>query len=550
MSGPFFQRLDVSRLALPLGALAAGLLAGIGQVGHRAPLLWDEAVRVDAGVRFLYAVRDGGAGGGWDWLNGQTFYPFLAPLLHGVVYFFTGDEVVAAWLPTLLAYCGLGILVAILAKELGANRTGAWLAAALAWLTPFTARLAGGAFTEPLGACVYVALLIFLRRMRRAPSLPTAALVGLMAAAASWLKWDYGLIAGALVAVSGVLAPTELRSGSRWFGAPRILLSRVYYLVALASGALIAGALLIFNWDGKLSGAQAYILQAAPTAVKQSDFLFYPASLFNDPDVGLTIPVACLLLFGVAWGLSRWWRRPAVRAPLLLVGMVYVLYSVSTIQHSRYIDPVLPVLAALAGAAVNDVWSAIRARTWAGRAPVKAGAAVLGVVLAASLGVQAIASSQQLYYLRADPAVEDLRSVVGATLTLSDKPIILIGPTNDFSPPALQLMWDEKESAPTPYVVQLQETYPSDRRAALLGWLRDYQPEEVVGVAVSPGSVVYDADYQGVWASSSQPDYVAIATALARQGLLRVVASRTMDSGLLTVWVWQPNTQALAAASG
>jgi hypothetical protein len=550
MSARYFKRLDLSRLALPLGAVAAGLLAGIGQAGHRAPLLWDEAVRVDAGLRLLYAVRDGGVGGGWDWLNGQTFYPFLAPLLHGVVYFFTGDQVVAAWLPSLLAYCALGILVAVLAKELGANRTGSWLAGGVAWLTPLTARLAGSAYTEPLGACVYVALLIFLLRMRRAPSLPTAVLVGLMTAVASWLKWDYGLVAGVLVAVSGVLAPTELRGELRWFDVRRIVLSRVYYLLALASAAVIAGALLIFNWDGKLSGAQIYIFQAQPNAVKQADFLYYPASLFTDPEVGLTIPIACLLLFGVAWGLSRWLRRPAVRAPLLLIGMVYALYSVSSIRHSRYIDPVLPVMAALAGAAVSDVWSAVRTRSWVGRAPIKAVAGVLGVVLAASLGVQVIASSEQLSYLRADPAVEDLRTVVETTLTPSDRPIILLGPTNDFSPPALQLMWDEKESAPTPYVVQLHETYASDRRAALIGWLRDYQPAEVVGVAVSPGSVVYDADYQAVWAFSSQPDYVAIATALARQGLLRVVASRSLDSGLLTVWVWQPNTQALAAASG
>lgn len=537
-------------MALPFGALAAGLLAGIGQVGHRAPLLWDEALRVDAGVRFLYSVRDNGVGGGWNWLNSQVFYPFMAPLLNGIVYFFTGDEVVAAWLPGLIAYCALGILVAILAKELGAGRGGVWLAAALAWLTPLTARLAGGGFTEPLGACVYVTLLIFLLRMRRAPRLYRAFLVGLMAAVASWLKWDYGLVAVALIAVSGVLAPAELRRGWRWFELRRILLSRVPYLVALAFAALIAGPLLLFNWDGKLSGAQAFIFQAAPTAEKQSDFLFYPASLFNDASIGLTVPVACLLLFGVGWGLSQWLRRSAVRAPLVLIGMIYAAYSISTIRYPRYIDPALPVLAALAGGAATEVWSSVRVRTWAGRRPVKALAGVLGVALVAGLAGEVIAVPQQLAYLRPDPAVEDLRSAVGQTLTVSDRPIILLGPSNDFSTVALQLMWDETVAAPTPSVLELPDVDSGGRRDALIGWLRSYQPVEVVGVAVSPGSVVYDSDYQAIWAPSSQPDYVVIATALARQGLLHTVTSRTLDHGLLTVSVWEPNQQALAASTG
>jgi hypothetical protein len=557
ISARFIPRLDISRLALPLGALAAGLLVGIGQLGHRAPLLWDEAARVDPGVRFLYAVRDSGIGGGWDWINSQIFYPFMAPLLHGIVYFFTGNEVVAAWVPGLLAYCGLGILVAILAKELGADRAGVWLAAALAWLTPLTARLAGGAFTEPLGACVYVALLIFLLRMRRAPRLHRAFLVGLMAAVASWLKWDYGLVATTLIAVSGVVAPAELRTAGRWFDLRRIVRSRVPYLLALAFAALIAGALLIFNWDGKLAGAQAYVSQAAPTAAKPLNFLFYPASLFSDADIGLTIPVACLFLIGVAWGSIRWLRRPAVRAPLLLVGMIYAAYSISTIRSSRYIDPVLPVLAALAGGAATDLWSAFRASPWAGRTPVKAVAGVLGVVLVAGLAGQAIAVSQPLPYhsvnsVRPDPAVEDLRSTVAATLSipLSDSPIALLGPTNDFSPPALQLMWDEVAAEPAPPVVQIPEAESGARRSALIEWLRSNQPVEVVGVAVSPGSFVDDADYEAVWAVTSQADYFLIATALAREGLLHTVTSRTLEHGLLTVSVWQPNEQALATASG
>src|SRR5687767_3554772 len=87
------------------------------QISNRAPLLWDEAVRVSEGAAFSYAVRDGDWGEVWDWLNRQVFYPPLMPILHGMLFLVVGP-VAAAWLPALLAYGAAGVLCGALARTL------------------------------------------------------------------------------------------------------------------------------------------------------------------------------------------------------------------------------------------------------------------------------------------------------------------------------------------------------------------------------------------------------------------------------------------------
>jgi len=75
----------VSWLAWPLAALLAAAVVGLVQIRDRAPLVWDESYRVSQGVFISYSAQAGRWDAVWDWINAQTFYPFILLVLHWMV---------------------------------------------------------------------------------------------------------------------------------------------------------------------------------------------------------------------------------------------------------------------------------------------------------------------------------------------------------------------------------------------------------------------------------------------------------------------------------
>src|SRR5438128_11319664 len=112
-------------LAWVLAAISAAAAVWRLQIANRAPLIWDEAVRVDAGASLTYAIRSGDFHGAWDWIHTQVFYPFLGPAFNGLTLLVTHDPLAAAWVPSLVAYTLAGMLAGRLALDLGAGPVGA-----------------------------------------------------------------------------------------------------------------------------------------------------------------------------------------------------------------------------------------------------------------------------------------------------------------------------------------------------------------------------------------------------------------------------------------
>jgi len=189
-----------------LASLGAALLALVFQVRQRAGfLVWDEADRIYPAVAFAHAVHVGDPAGAWAALHIRSPYPVLASLTHGLILLLNPDPVVAAWVPSVVAYAVAGLLVARLTLALSGKQWAAWCAALLFWMTPLELRVTAGSFIEPMGGCLYLALLLSLVRLQQLTHRRSALWPGLLVAVAWLYKYDYGVLASALVGLSGAL---------------------------------------------------------------------------------------------------------------------------------------------------------------------------------------------------------------------------------------------------------------------------------------------------------------------------------------------------------
>jgi len=574
IAGPRLRFLE-HPLALVGAALIAALVTGLIQLRERAPLVWDESYRVSQGAYVAYKMREGNLGAVWDWFNAQTFYPFLLPTIHAVVYFFTTNPLLSAWLPALVGYTLAGLLAARLAAVLGAGPVGVWAAALLCWLTPLSARLAAGAFTEPLGSCFLLIVALVLAHLgrradlHRAPvagatvpavrhqsRLPTllrdpdvrlGILLSAVVALSFFLKYDYGLLAGLTAAATGVISLATRRS-VRSFG-PYLLAG--WLLIVPVTGWLA------LDFEAKWSGVRTFVGQALPSPTGHPDPLYYLQILFGGRHVketvwlgpGLAPGIAILLLAGVAWAIFHAWRHAAIRGAVILVLLWYAIYSEANWQDPRYLGTILPTVAALTGAAIG--YGIARLRQLPRTRPLLAGTAIAALLLTWQLGQQIFGPTgltTQATFLHPNEPVAAALDFAASSLVDERGPVILIGHTNELSQHALVLAWSNKIGRASNTVIPVPEPgTPESPRAAstdvLLGLMRAAHSTRVVGLDVRPGSSLDTEDFRVRW--PSQPQYIRFATQLEQQGVFKRVNETTTENGHLGVIVWQLQRQIL-----
>jgi hypothetical protein len=527
-------------LALLTAALAAKLV-GDWQVTHRSALVWDEAARVNAGVGFASALDAGSVGAAWNWINAQTFYPFLSSIPHGVALWAGASDVTAAWLPALLGYALCGLLVGKLVRAVGGGRTAAAAGALLFWSTPLEGRLAAGAFTEPMGACFEVAFLLALVRLRTCPTGRAAFVVGTAAALTWWLKYDYGVL------VVATLIATLLTTGLAQRRADAVL----KMAFALGTALLLIALPLLFNTTAKLEGASDFATpgRRGDTTLHQlrsafsfdfDNFLYYPQLLFGDGETGVTRVVAIVISGSFLWALLSWRRRPALQPLTCFVVLWLAMYSLAEIHFARFMGTLVPVAVALA--AVGAVEGA-RAVSSAGKGgTLVAAAAAIG--LAAGIATQVPRLSSPFYFLIPDQSVSRARAFLGDRLSPTTRPLLMIGASNELSISLVQLAWSHDGGRATGLVEQVPEAAAGARRAVWEDRLRALEPGQIVGVDIFPGSRLDTTDHRVTFAS--QAAYLKMARALERRHALRRVATFAA-SGELQVTVWKPNARRRAS---
>jgi len=570
--------------------LVAGFV-GSWQAHGRAPLTWDESARVESGGRLIFAIRSGDGSQLWQWVHAQTYYPFLTPTLHGWALLITGSTLAAAWVPALLGYVLAGVLAGRLARLLGAGAVGAWMAAALVWITPINARLAAGAFTENFGACAFIGTVLLLTRLERDRGVKDALSVGAVVATACWIKYDYGAVVLGFVGVAGLASLVVHRT---W---------RTVWLYAIAGLSGVTPVMALFfagNWHAKVRDAKTFVYQ--PGIPRQVDFLYYLRSLFNHKlfaytEVGVAPVVGGLLILGLVWSLLGWRRRPELRIPVLSVGVWIVIYAFAAAKQARFIALILPVLAALTAVAVKEVRSgAINVRT-ASRlglaalalvvlgasdtslllrlaplvmvltvlavvdvAPLRArtlgltGMAVmiLGALAAVPAGrqvaTQASGLNQQLSFLTENPAADQALAFVSSHPPGPlDRRVLLIGARNSLSPHALELAWSRRLGRASPGVEVVPEAPPEQRRDAVVDAIRRIAPSRIVVVESGASSrLLTDKSVTGEEVFPSQHAYATIVADLGAHGLLTLESSHSLEIDPLRIDFWTVQPAALS----
>lgn len=496
------------------------------QISNRAPLVWDEAARVDAGATFAHAVATGDLLGVWHWINQQFYYPFLGPVLNGLVLQITNNALAAAWVPSLAAYAFAGILAGRLATELGSRGIGAWAAGVMTWLAPIFARDAGGAWTEPIGACVLLGLLIAITRMNGHFSPRAPFMAGLLAASAWFIKFDYGLLALGTIGISGIVAVAL--PGRRFQRFKQ-------YLVAGVAAIGLIGAWFLVDPITKFNGVFHYVRQQF-----QIDFSYYIRALFSGGEVGLADLIALMFVASVLVAAFHI-RRPEVRAPLICLGLWYLEYSVATYRYPRYLGTIVPLLAVFAGFAIGELVKLVQRAHL--RSPFQRQVVLwaLTVVVSVQLILQAGASgtglSTQFWFLVPDSAASEALSFASTHLRIDSSAVLMLGQTNELSPAALHLAWTERLGRPAPAVDTIPETGRSGTRESLIAAIEAIGDGEVIAVDVRPGSRLDTPDYRTTF--PSQPEYVTLARQLESEKLLRVVANTSLEGGRLGVTIWE-----------
>lgn len=518
---------------LPWAGAATVAMAAVlrFQVRLRAPLTWDEASRVDGGAVLEMALSRGSPGRLWDWVSALD-QPFVAPALHGLALVAVDDPAVAAWLPSAMAFALSGVLAAMLAASLGAGRAGAWVAAVFVWTTPIGARLAAGAFTENLGACLLAGTVLAVGRLRRQPSAPAAAACAALVALAWWTSPDYGLTSAA------VLAAGRAGTGARHW--------RLNLLSVALVTALVAAEALATGSAGRARRA-LWALLGDGWSIRDIDPLYYPRALFDRStfaanELGLAPVVAAALVAGVVWGAVSWRRRPDWRVPVLAVGAWVAVYAPAAVKGARFVTLVVPVLAALAAAAAREL-VALRPALQGRRRAAAAGVALVvgALVVPVQVGDQLSGFGRQLWFVQPnDPAARALAFVEDRLPASGSRPVVLIGATSALSPRLLQLAWDRRLGRRSAGVHLVPEAEPPARRRRLDETLTVLRPALVVTArAGSSSRLSPERTARGEERFPSQRDYARLADELAGRGELEWVASMTFDDDPVRIDLWR-----------
>lgn len=495
----------------------------------RAPLVWDEAARVDAGAGLVLAIRHTSLPEVWNWLNDQTFYPFLGPAFNGLVLLVSGNPLLAAWLPSLLAYGVAGILGYIAARDTGTSRIGGWAAASLIWSTPLLTRLAAGDFTEPFGACGTLLLVICEVRNQTTRGRLYSVLSGATVAACWFLKYDYGMLAFAILITNRLL---QLRQGH----------AKLDDIKAIATS-ILAALLPVLVWLSintglKMQGISGFVGQAAPGGEAISRLAFYPLALVASPEVGLASTVGLFLLISIVVGFvqgGHYILRPA----LIAVTLWSIMYTAASIKYARYLGTILPVLCVIGAVLADRLLLNLRLASPASNQPfVAAVAFLLGAQLLLQLTDPTTGVSAQFWFLRMDPVAAEATEFAAGHLDSNLGPVLMLGQTNEVSPGLVHLMWTERlgHLAPTVYTLPGSSAGligPTD----LTAQIRSRFVSQLIGFTVRTGSRLDTADYHRSF--PNQPLYLDAARHMEESGQLRLIAESTMENGLLEVEVWR-----------
>ncbi len=532
-----------------LAATLAAALVWQLQVANRAPLTWDESVRVDAGAALANAIKGGDFLGLWSWIHAQLYYPFLGPALNGLVLLASNNTLAAAWVPSLAAFATAGILAGRLASELGSGELGAWCAALVTWSAPIFARVSGGAWLEPIGACLLLALVIALVHVERDDGWQAPAAAGVCASLCWFLKYDYGLLALGTIGLSGITAvalsatrATRL-SHLAFYGRGRRrrqsqALARAVrqYGEAIAVAAGPIGAWFLVDGSAKLHVILQLFGHVAPGTSSQIDPGYYVTALFAGGEVGLDPLIATFCIVCVLSAVLQVNRRE-IRVPLLCLGLWYLMYSLAGWRIPRYMGTIMPLVAVFAGLAAGQLVARTHFQSPRLRRVV---VAVTSVVVTGQLVLQAAAGTTglpaQFWFLRADPSAVASLEFASSTLRPDAGAVLMLGQTSELSSYAVHLAWTQRLGRLAPPVDFIGETGQAVSRQSLIDAIDGIGAHQVIGVDVGTGSTFDTLDYRT--ASPSQPKYMALAHELESTGVLTPVATLYLEGGRLTVTVW------------
>jgi hypothetical protein len=317
--------------ALVAGAwLAIALVAAVWLAIDRRPPEWDHANHLERAVACAHDLAAG------DWrtiLERSSFYPPLVPCAAGLVYRVLPTDVVAAQLVMLL-FLGVGMAATF---ALGAGLGDGTAGVAAAWIfggAPFVVFSALRFQLDlPLAALVAVALVVLLRSEGfTRPGWSAAA--GLVFGLGMLTKPPFG--AYLLPPVVWVLARERSRRA-----------------LANAGLAALVAAVVSLPWYGpRLVGLPRQIAfravthaaeEGKPPTLSAGALAYYPSWLA--PELGVLAAVLLVVGLGVALARRRGFEVVAFLAP-------FALFMLLRNKDLRYVLPLLPVAAALAGAAV------------------------------------------------------------------------------------------------------------------------------------------------------------------------------------------------------
>jgi hypothetical protein len=503
-------------LWIALAAVACTAVYSL-RIASRGELLWDEAFRILAGQQLAFLLQRGDLLGAWQWLNNQTFYPFLLPAFHGLLLLAGLSPTDVAWLPSLLAYGASGILAGVLVRWMGGSRWGAVVAGVGVWSIPQLASLSAGAYTEPFGVLVYLCILLAITRLLQQPGRWSVTALTGVEVVAFWIKLDYAFFGLIAIALTGLLAlPSAANSRRR------------HFMVVLLASVTAEAIGVSFNLGPKLSGMYSFFTQAdSGSALRHSltsrDPLFYIHSLLGDPALGTGLLVGAALLTSTAFAAARAYRERLLVAPLLLVVMPLAAYSASSIQFTRYLLPAIAVQFVLAGWLASKIPAGWLART---------AIAAVGLVLLAS-EIPGYLAGDPLFV--SSPVARQALGEIVQVVSGGDRRILFLRPLNEVSPPLVELSLDRREGR-TLRPVFYQTPWTPAQSGGLEQMLAEACPYEVAAVEVDPGSSLDTVDYRLAWSASAP--YLQQAADLEAAGALVLRRSVSLEHGLAHVWVW------------
>jgi hypothetical protein len=336
---------DWPRWQLALAGLV-GLYVVVGLVVTCAPVSSADALLHHAAAPELYARTHEFRELAWSW-NSYQPYTVEMLVLDGIL---LHDVEQGAFAPFLLGVGALAVATSAAYRLLG--RSGAVLAAAILYAQPFTAWITTSTFVEP-GTAFFLALAAWnvAEFVRRSPDVSRLVAAGVFAGGTAGTKY-FGAAAVAIFALAGAVLLRE-RLSLRRFAAvavPAMLVAAPWYVKnAILTGDPVYP--ILRGWPNDDARRAAYeSIESYGHGTTPLDLGLLPVRLLGDADAfdrGEFLSPLVLLFAPLALLLGR--ARGATIAALAASAGFVVLWFYS-VQHARYLFPLLPVGAVLAAA--------------------------------------------------------------------------------------------------------------------------------------------------------------------------------------------------------